>query len=41
MEKNVRETVTMPQKGHTWTETDEQRNFLINTITEFLLEKVI
>lgn len=35
------EMITMPQNGHMWTETEEQKEFLINNITEFLLEKVI
>ena len=33
-------TVTMPDNGHTWTETDEQKEFLINTMTEFLLGNI-
>lgn len=35
------EMITMPQNGHMWTETEEQKEFLINTVTEFLLENVI
>lgn len=35
------EMITMPQNGHMWTETEEQKEFLINNITAFLLEKVI
>lgn len=33
--------ITMPNNGHMWTETEEQKEFLINNITEFLLENVI
>lgn len=35
------EMITMPQNGHMWTETEEQKEFLIGNITEFLLENVI
>ncbi|MGN0648921.1 MAG: alpha/beta hydrolase [Oscillospiraceae bacterium] len=35
------EMTTMPDNGHMWTETEEQKEFLINATTEFLLENVI
>ncbi|MGN0165423.1 MAG: alpha/beta hydrolase [Lachnospiraceae bacterium] len=35
------EMITMPQNGHMWTETDEQKEFLISAITEFLSKKVL
>lgn len=33
--------ITMPQNGHMWTENEEQKEFLLSTITSFLLENVI
>lgn len=35
------EMKTLPENGHFWLETEEQKNFLLNSITDFLYDNVI